>query len=280
MSVTQLKLAQLEESRKVKVRDQLNKLAVQDYADLYASAGADALPPLEIFQERGCKRWVIADGRHRFAAAKKAGLVELPCKVHEGDDIAALDFAIGANIKHGVRRSDTDLGFILRSVFNTPELSAKYRTDGDLSDKVGISTKTVQRHRTRWRDEPEGNRAAKANDAKRAAKHTPKPSSATPRSEKKNTPELDRVSSSPKPPAEQPKKTLTDEQRRVGAQVRQSLSHAATPLPHDKVHDMKRGVGSLASCNLDPERVANEAGISKETWQRVRDFAANVLEHL
>lgn len=290
MSTTSLKVAQIEESRKVKVRDQLNKLAVQDYADLYSSSGADALPPLDIFQEKGCKRWIVADGRHRLAAAKKAGLDSVPCKVHEGDDIAALDFAIGCNVRHGVRRSDTDLGFILRSVFNSTELRDKYRTDEALSDKVGVSTKTVQRHRARWRDEDGGDRGAKAKDAKRAARFTPKPSIASSGSDEKNIPKVDRVSTSEKPPAAPPaaapKKTLTPEQKKVGAQVRDSLratgpSQSKTPLPHDKVHGLKQGAGYLLAVrDLDRERLANESGLSKDTWKFIRDLAADVLEHL
>lgn len=287
MSTTTLKVAQLEESRKVKVRDQLNKLAIQDYADLYSASGADALPPLDVFQEKGCKRWVVADGRHRLAAAKKAGLESVPCKVHEGDDVAALEFAIGCNVRHGVRRSDTDIGFILRSVFNTPELASKYRTDESLSDKVGISTKTVQRHRARWRDEDGGDAAAKKKDAQRAAKYTPKTQNVSAGSAEKKTPYVDRVSTSEKPATAPPKKPLTDEQRKVSTQVRAGMARdtgkasKSAPLPHDKLHGLKQGAGFLLAVrDLDRERLASESGLSKDTWKFIRDLAADVLEHL
>jgi ParB-like chromosome segregation protein Spo0J len=299
VNTTSLKVAQIEESRKVKVRDQLNKQAVQDYADLYSSSGADALPPLDIFQEKGCKRWVVADGRHRLAAAKKAGLETLPCKVYEGDDLAALKFASACNKRHGVRRTDADVGTIIRSILDS-ELADDFRTDEAFSDHVGVSTKTVQRHRAAWRDEAGGNRVAKKQDAERAAKHRPKTGHASSGAVKEKSAELDNVQfdkpdktaefwknqASPSEMAKHavpPKRPLTDEQKKVGAQVRESLSRSTPPpkraLAHDRRYELKRGVG-IFSGNDDPELVANDSGVSKESWIRARDFINNVLEHL
>jgi ParB-like chromosome segregation protein Spo0J/phage terminase Nu1 subunit (DNA packaging protein) len=166
-------VAALEVSNKVRVREQLNEPAIADYAEHYAAAGAEALPPLHVFREAGCQRWIIADGRHRHEAAQRAGLTELPCFVHEGDEVAALDHALGTNITHGVRRTDGDLAAMIRAVLETPELKNKYRTDERLADKLGVSTKTIQRHRVKWRGEAGGNAKAKDADKVRAAKSTP-----------------------------------------------------------------------------------------------------------
>lgn len=225
MTTQLLKVSQIEESRKVKVREQLNKAAVKDYADHYASAGRDALPALDIFQERGCKRWIVADGRHRLVAAKKAGLDTLSCNVHEGDEIAALDFAVACNTLHGVRRTDGDIGVILRNIFDTPELAAKYRNDEELSDKVGVTARTIQNHRAQWREETGGNRKAKQKARGRAAKHNGAPHRAPAETEKyvsvsigeqkKNTTEHE--SFHVPPPA------VTPEHKEVAQTVRDSL---------------------------------------------------------
>lgn len=275
--VTTLKVAQIEESRKVKVRDQLNRAAVQEYAELYASSGSDVLPPLDIFQERNCKSWIVADGRHRLAAARKAGIEKLPCKLHEGDDIAALDFAVGCNIKHGVRRTDADLGAILTSIFNTTELAEKYRTDEELSDKVGVTVRAVQKHRARWRDEPGGNKPAKKAAQQRAGKHTTKVNGkksahVSTGPEKEKEPERERVHVPERTPAK-----AAPEREKAAARTSESKRKA---IPHGDLHNIKHAYGILASCNHSPQQIADECEISKSVSDRALALVRNVAEHI
>lgn len=50
----------------------------------------------------------LADGFHRVAAARQAGLVDIEAIVHDGGRREALLHAVGANARHGLRRGNAD----------------------------------------------------------------------------------------------------------------------------------------------------------------------------
>ena len=85
-------------------REYLNELVISDYTEAMAD-GAD-FPPLVVFFD-GSQYW-LADGFHRFFAAKKRGLTSLAAEVREGARRDALLFAAGANATHGLRRTNAD----------------------------------------------------------------------------------------------------------------------------------------------------------------------------
>ena len=82
-------------------RDKIDENVVADYADAML-AGAQ-FPPLDVFHD-GVSYW-LADGFHRFFAAKRAGSPGFKCNLHEGTLRDAILFSFGANKAHGLQRS-------------------------------------------------------------------------------------------------------------------------------------------------------------------------------
>jgi ParB-like chromosome segregation protein Spo0J len=62
-------------------RRYIDEERVEDFAALYREQGHTALPPLELVND-GHGRLLIADGVHRWQAARKAGLTEVLATVH------------------------------------------------------------------------------------------------------------------------------------------------------------------------------------------------------
>ncbi len=64
-------------------------------------------PPVDLF-DLPSGDLVIADGWHRYKAAATVGFLELQANVHSGSREEALVFALKANQRHGLRRSNAD----------------------------------------------------------------------------------------------------------------------------------------------------------------------------
>jgi hypothetical protein len=77
---------------------------VAEYAEAMA-AGA-IFPPPVVFHEAG--RFWLAEGFHRVASALQAGFAELPCVVRQGGLRDAILHSAGANVAHGLRRTNAD----------------------------------------------------------------------------------------------------------------------------------------------------------------------------
>ena len=92
-----------------RVRVQENADVILEYKDVYLSG--NQMPNLHVF--RVGKRYLLADGRHRLIAARRAEVESIRCYVHEGSEEACLMFALGCNAKHGVRRTHEDLRFVV-----------------------------------------------------------------------------------------------------------------------------------------------------------------------
>ena len=59
-----------------------------------------------VFAEDGTYR--LADGFHRVEAARLAGLEKITAEVKSGGKLEALRYALGANVRHGLRRTNAD----------------------------------------------------------------------------------------------------------------------------------------------------------------------------
>jgi hypothetical protein len=66
----------------------------------------DTFPPVTAFYDG--KYYYLADGYHRYFAAKKAGFDEIDCDVKNGTLRDAVLFSVGVNSAHGLRRSNED----------------------------------------------------------------------------------------------------------------------------------------------------------------------------
>lgn len=152
-----LPIAVIEECERVQVRPKVNQDIVREYAESFKSGAL--LPPIVVFQEKGCQRYVVADGRHRLAAAKNAGLSEIPVDLRPGDEADALQFALGCNSEHGLRRTKQDLLYAVGQLMTNKSLSDKYRTHAERSELLKISERYFQALLAQWR---EGSASSKA----------------------------------------------------------------------------------------------------------------------
>lgn len=99
MKITQLKIELQTQSRVA-----INQDAVAEYAD--AMMDGEKFPPVTAFFDG--KEYYLADGYHRYFAAKKAGLDDIDCDVKNGTLRDAVLFSVGVNSAHGLRRNNED----------------------------------------------------------------------------------------------------------------------------------------------------------------------------
>lgn len=85
-------------------RVDVNQDVVNDYADLLLEGVQ--MPKMEVFFD-GISYWLV-DGFHRYFAHKKAAITRAECLVHNGTLRDAVLYSLGANEKHGLRRSNED----------------------------------------------------------------------------------------------------------------------------------------------------------------------------
>lgn len=86
------------------VRVEINKEAVEDYAEAYRSKSK--MPPIDVFYDGG--KYIVVDGFHRAMGATQAGEKHIRAEVHTGNRDKALLFSLGANNAHGLRRTNAD----------------------------------------------------------------------------------------------------------------------------------------------------------------------------
>ena len=85
-------------------REYLNELVLSEYAESMTSGSV--FPPVVIFFD-GSHHW-LADGFHRFFAAKKCGVRDMAAEVRQGTRRDARLYAVSANATHGLRRTNAD----------------------------------------------------------------------------------------------------------------------------------------------------------------------------
>lgn len=99
-------LADIDLGASPKVRSEVRGDVVTDYAESYKNKVK--LPPPHVFELKDQKSVLLADGLHRVTGAKIAGLKVLACEVHKGTAEDCLEYALAANVTHGLRRSLED----------------------------------------------------------------------------------------------------------------------------------------------------------------------------
>src|SRR5690348_14513542 len=89
---------------RVQPREHLNSSVVDDYRDLMLDG--EEFPPLLVVLVDDAK--LLVDGYHRFEAAKRADIQELPCELRPGTLRDAILLACSVNARHGLRRTWAD----------------------------------------------------------------------------------------------------------------------------------------------------------------------------
>lgn len=158
MKTVEMNLADLELCDRTRVRKYKpseNSEIVDEYTEAYRCGLI--VEPLDVFQEKGTERYLVADGEHRLLALRRAKISKVDVRLHDGDEVAALDFAIDCNQKHGLRRTKHDRFHAFERIMETP-LKDKYRTDTELSEKIGVHKNTIFNYKVQWRNSESGDK--------------------------------------------------------------------------------------------------------------------------
>jgi hypothetical protein len=115
-------------------RAELNADAIAEYAEKYADGLA--MPPVVVFYD-GKSYW-LADGFHRCNGAKQAGKEAIVAEVHQGSQRDAILYSVGANARHGLRRTNADKRRAVEMLLRDAEW-------GSWSDQVVAVTCVVSR---------------------------------------------------------------------------------------------------------------------------------------
>lgn len=181
-----IEIARIKTDGGTQPRVSLNQETVAEYRDAY-KAGVK-LPPVTLFYD-GADYW-LADGFHRFFAARDAGLTEIYEEIQPGTQRDAILYSLSANAKHGLRRTNADKRKAVQTLLDDAEWSkwsdreiAKrcavgYDLVADIRkshlpetiDRPQADTRTVQRNGTTYEQ-----KTANIGKQKPSAEHDPSP---------------------------------------------------------------------------------------------------------
>ncbi len=119
------------------MRAAMNEETVADYAEEMA-AGAK-FPPVIVYHD-GEAYW-LADGYHRVDAARRIGRNDITAEVHDGDRRDAILHGIGANARHGLRRTQADKRHAVETLLRDEQWS-KW-SDRHIAKIANVDHKTV-----------------------------------------------------------------------------------------------------------------------------------------
>lgn len=81
------------------------------------------IPPVIVFSLGKQGPYFLADGFHRFEAARQSDFKDIECEIITGDERAAFKHALGCNSEHGLRRTNADKRRTVGLAFADKELS-------------------------------------------------------------------------------------------------------------------------------------------------------------
>lgn len=131
--VKKLSLKKISAIDRVQSRAEMNEATVAEYADLI-NRGVE-LPPLEVFFDGS--EYYLADGFHRYKAAKEVGQKKVKVIVHKGKIRDAIAFAAGANTKHGLPRTHADKRRAVTQILTIKAWQKK--SDSLVAEHCGVS---------------------------------------------------------------------------------------------------------------------------------------------
>lgn len=106
MSSQTLQLSNIRTDAGTQVRCVITTDIVDEYAERMQEG--DKFPPVDVFFDKQLGEFYLADGFHRVAACLKNDFKDVLATVHDGDALAALEFALAANRANGLRRTNAD----------------------------------------------------------------------------------------------------------------------------------------------------------------------------
>ena len=140
-TTTSCLLSDISTDEDLQPRARMTSDIVEEYAE--AMSRGENFPPVIIFDD-GENKW-LADGYHRYYAAKKAGLSSVGAEFRTGTKLDALKFSLSANVVHGLRRSQADK----RHAVLTALKSFGHLSNREIARLVKVDDKTVGKYRQR-----------------------------------------------------------------------------------------------------------------------------------
>lgn len=140
-SVELLKLSDIEVSRDIHSRAEISTQRVYEIASAL-SEGAMVLPLITFYD--GEKYW-LADGFHRYHAAKQVSIEELKCQIKMGTQRDAILLAIKANIGQDFRRTNADKRKSVETLLTDPEW--RRWSNHEIARRCGVSHTYVRKVR-------------------------------------------------------------------------------------------------------------------------------------
>jgi len=144
-----MKLSQIKVDAGLQLRAKLNEQAIEDYAHVLREGGK--MPPVVLFHDG--TTYHLADGWHRYFAHKKAGLEIINADVREGTRRDAIYFALSANSKNGLHRSNEDKIKAVMTMLDDVEWSEQ--SDREIAIACDVSHPFVARLRRAAGKQPE-----------------------------------------------------------------------------------------------------------------------------
>ena len=144
-----MKLLQIKVDAGLQLRAKLNEQAIEDYAHVLREGGK--MPPVVLFHDG--TTYHLADGWHRYFAHKKAGLEIINADVREGTRRDAIYFALSANSKNGLHRTNEDKIKAVMTMLDDVEWSEQ--SDREIAIACDVSHPFVARLRRAAGKQPE-----------------------------------------------------------------------------------------------------------------------------
>lgn len=136
MDVREIPLDELILDPNLNLRDRLDEATVERYVESW-----DRMPPITIYEVDN--RWLIVDGFHRHAAAVSLNRRTIPAEIREGSFSDALDYAAGANLRHGLPLTRAER----RRAVEVKLRLHHDRSDRGLADDLGVHRDLVAKVR-------------------------------------------------------------------------------------------------------------------------------------
>lgn len=135
---TLIKLSDLIADEEVQSRVEINPEIIEEYAE--AMLNGDIFPEIVIYRDNQGNNF-IADGFHRYFAAKKAKISEINCELKTGSKRDAVLYSVGANSSHGLRRTNQDKRKAVLTLLKDEKWSKFSNTK--IAELTGVNDKTV-----------------------------------------------------------------------------------------------------------------------------------------
>lgn len=99
----QIEIKKISKNTKTQSRAEINQDVVSEYAEILKKG---KLPAIKLFRDK--ENYYIADGWHRYEAAKRIGAKMIEAEFETGTLRDAIYYSISSNLDHGLRRTNSD----------------------------------------------------------------------------------------------------------------------------------------------------------------------------